>query len=70
MANKVLWLSISFAAIVLVGCTARSGYEGLRERHRQECNKLPNGDRSECLAQTGEDYEAYKRKRDAAVGNN
>ncbi len=39
-------------------------YEGLRQSHRNECNKTPPSAREECLkAADSDSYDEYARKR-------
>ena len=55
-------------AISVQACTQRAWYEGLKQSHRNECNKEPPSAREECLKATNSDsYDEYQRKRQKEI---
>jgi len=49
-------------------CTQRAWYEGVKQSHRNECNKAPPSEREECLRSTDSDsYDEYQRKRQEEI---
>lgn len=52
-------------------CSQRMWYEGLKQSHRNECNKEPPSAREECLKATSSDsYDEYQRKRREEINKN
>jgi hypothetical protein len=55
-----------FAVIMMLtaqACTQRAWYEGVKQSHRNECNKAPPSERDECLRNTSGSYDEYQKKR-------
>jgi hypothetical protein len=44
-------------------CTQRAWYEGIKQSHRNECNKAPPSEREACLRNTSGGYDEYQRQR-------
>jgi len=54
--------------ISVQACSQRLWYEGLKQSHRNECNKEPPSAREECLkATTSDSYDEYQRKRQEEI---
>ncbi|BFM10543.1 hypothetical protein R50072_06960 [Simiduia litorea] len=51
--------------VFLAACSNKSIYTGMQEGNRQECNKMPEYQRQQCLDKNNQSYEDYKRERDA-----
>lgn len=58
---------IALLAALPAACTGRQVYEGLQERNRQQCYKLPQGEMARCLERSDIDYEDYRRQREEIV---
>jgi hypothetical protein len=63
---------VYFVAVLMVisvqACSQRLWYEGLKQSHRNECNKEPPSAREECLRETTSDsYDEYQRKRQEEI---
>lgn len=61
-ASLLLGLLVSVQA----GCSSRQAYEAGRERHRQQCLRLPPSEYQECLDRDPGRYEDYQRQREEA----
>jgi hypothetical protein len=51
------------------GCTYRAWYEGMQERQRQECYKIPSqSETQKCLERVNSiTYDDYKNRREGSV---
>jgi len=61
---KMKWFALGMM-VLLVACSNKSIYDGMQESNRQECNKMPDYQRQQCLDENSQSYEDYKRDRDA-----
>ncbi|MBI3779023.1 MAG: hypothetical protein HY274_08950 [Gammaproteobacteria bacterium] len=62
--KKLLYGMAILATLSAPACSQRTWYEGLKQSHRNECNKAPPSAREECLkAVDGDSYDEYARKR-------
>ena len=48
-------------------CTQRAWYEGVKQSHRNECNKALPSEREECLRNITGGYDEYQRKRQEEI---
>ena len=62
--NRGLSLALMLG-LVIVGCSQRQWYEGMKAGNRHECLRLPVADQAECLDRIEPDYEAYRRSRES-----
>ncbi|HJU71448.1 MAG TPA: hypothetical protein VJ603_06350 [Paucimonas sp.] len=54
-------------ALLLSACTTHDIYDLLQEEARDNCNKLPDIDRSACLKRSQGDYNTYMKRREEAI---
>ena len=66
--REILCFFSVLMAVSAQACTQRAWYEGLKQSHRNECNKAPPSEREECLRATDSDsYDEYQRKRQEEI---
>ncbi len=56
-------LTLLIIAAAAVGCSNQQIYDAAQGNHRLECQKLPQGQYEDCMAEISESYEEYTRKR-------
>jgi hypothetical protein len=49
--------------MIVAGCTARGGYEGVQASLRNECARRPPSQYEECMAEANGSWEDYERER-------
>lgn len=62
--RAILILSLALSTLLMQSCGTEQVYEGLRNRQRIECQKLPKSELEECLKRVDVNYEEYRQKRD------
>jgi hypothetical protein len=67
--NRFLSLAVLVLTLGMSGCTTGAVYEGARNMQRNQCLSLPESERQACLERIQDDYETYKRKREAIAGS-
>jgi len=66
--KRILYFVAMLMVISVQACSQRLWYEGLKQSHRNECNKEPPSAREECLkATTSDSYDEYQRKRQEEI---
>ena len=60
-------IPLFLALLVLLGCSNRGAYEGIRASSRFECSKLPPSQYDECMERAGKSYDEYERERQEAL---
>ncbi|UYG05446.1 hypothetical protein OCT51_08810 [Halomonas sp. LR3S48] len=53
---------------LLLGCSQRGTYEGLKHSNALECHQVPSSQREECFDRLPPDYDTYHRQREAVIG--
>ncbi|MBI3546917.1 MAG: hypothetical protein HY081_10095 [Gammaproteobacteria bacterium] len=61
--KKLQYSLLILIAMCAQACTQRAWYEGVKQSHRNECNKGPASERDDCLKGTDESYDEYQRKK-------
>lgn len=54
------------AATTLTACSSREMYNAGQTWQRTECNRMLEPERSACLAQSSDDYDTYRKKREGS----
>ena len=65
--KMLLFLSLFLSALACQGCSYDNWFAGFRQGRINECNKLPDSQREQCLQETSVSYEAYRAERDKAT---
>ncbi len=66
--KKLIYCFAILMAVSVQACTQQAWYEGVKQSHRNECNKEPPSAREECLkATTSDSYDEYQRKRQEEI---
>lgn len=52
-----------FAMAMLAACTAKDWHNGLKNRQREECYRLPDSQMRQCLQSLDYTYEEYHQER-------
>lgn len=55
--------------VVLVACSNHQIHGAVRAHEQMECQKLPQNQYEECMAEVSETYESYSQKRKEAIGD-
>ncbi len=55
------------ATLACQGCSRSAWYEGFRQSRMNECYKLPDIGREQCLKETEVSYETYQKERRKAI---
>lgn len=59
---------VIFAGLaLLVSCSNHQIHGAVRAHEQMECQKLPQNQYEECMAEVSETYESYSRKREEAL---
>ena len=62
--KKIHYYFAILVAVSVQACSQRAWYEGVKQGHRNECNKAPPSEREECLRIMDNDsYDEYQRKK-------
>jgi hypothetical protein len=66
-----VWHVVCFLCLplLLLGCSQRSAYEGLKHSNALECHQAPSSQREECFERLPPDYDTYRRQREEVVGD-
>ncbi len=62
---KFILLSVS--AAILMACTNNQIHGAVQAHEQMECQKLPQNQYEQCMAEVSETYEDYSRKRQDAI---
>lgn len=54
---------VVISTLIVAGCTARGGYEGVRTSVRNECARRPPSQYEACMADAKLSWEDYERER-------
>ena len=63
MTTTKQWVVAVSLLLLLQARTNRAWYEGIQSGQRHQCEKLPAGERDECIRQLSTDYETYENER-------
>ncbi len=54
------YVTIAALVLLLSACSAQSWHEGLKYRQQEECYKLPDSSREECLRSLDYSFDEYR----------
>ncbi|MBT8127291.1 MAG: hypothetical protein HKP12_16095 [Gammaproteobacteria bacterium] len=66
--RRYSWLWVCLC-VVVVACTNRQAYEGLKAGHRSGCLEYPESEYQDCVEESETSYHDYQRERDEIVGD-
>ena len=70
MISKPLYITITLLAITLTACTKQAWYQGAQSAKEAHCLKEPVSEYEDCMQQSSETYEEYKKNREALIEEN
>lgn len=62
-------LAVAFFFFTVAACSNQSLYNTVQHNQTLECEKLPQNQYEECMAEISNSYESYSTERDAIVSD-
>jgi len=64
--RRYRWAGV-FLCLVMVACSSRQAYEGLKSGHRSSCLEYPESEYQDCVDESNTNYHDYQRQREEII---